>query len=136
MIFVCIAIGLAYCLSAAVTSAAESTREMNELLTNYYMYFVNISEDDTYTSDTFGSESQHECKDDAQSVHNTASENPYYVILGKADSLVELKKLYRQLAPQIHPDTTEQYSTEEATHQFTLLNEAYTYWKDWFNRQN
>lgn len=53
--------------------------------------------------------------------------NKYFEILEQAKNADELKRLYRKLAKEVHPDVNPS-SVEESTKLMAELNEAYEYY--------
>lgn len=151
--FTIIGIYIGHCAANAITMAINSVRPLDKLFEVYAEFFINNEEDSTknytynyensdythgkdYNNNSYQYESykdtSYKKQEKTQTNYSQSNSNPYYAELHTAKTADELKKRYRFLAKQLHPDVCKDYSVEEATRRMALLNEAYSEMKKLF----
>lgn len=132
-----IAIWIGHCLSQAIKMASDSVRPLDELFGVYSEFFHNTEagtggndSHETNSNDSWDKtwEKQHDYQAQAQQ----HGDNPYYEVLGTAQTADELQKIYRREAKRVHPDVCKEFSPQEATRRMSLLNNAYEVLKSKF----
>lgn len=120
VLFIGAALYLAYCFNKTIDESAEDTDfglfDIFEIYSETFKNFTNSksqnNEQHTYTE---------EPKD----------ENEYFILFSKMTSFEEVKKAYRKLAKEVHPDVSD-LPPEVACKKMSDLNDAYKYFQNKF----
>lgn len=120
VLFLIVGIYLAYVFNQAVEETTEDT--------DFDLFYVFETYWNTYKN--YSKKSYSYTNKKAEPVQPKRT-NKYLEILGKAESLEQLKKTYRRLAREVHPDVNP-LSVEESTKLMADLNEAYEYYQNKF----
>lgn len=120
VLFIGAALYLAYCFNKTIDESAEDTDfglfDIFEIYSETFKNFTNTKsqKNEQYTS-----------------TEEPKEENEYYIMFSKMTSFEEIKRAYRKLAKEVHPDVSE-LPPEVSCKKMSDLNDAYKYFQNRF----
>ena len=122
---------LGHCLADAIRTAAYAARPLDDLFAAYSEFFKNMAGSES-TQKTRSKSNKRTEQTQSYANSEDTERNPYYHILAAAETLSDLKKLYKNYAKRLHPDVCEEFTLDESTRRMAQLNAAYEKLKERF----